>query len=126
MNINYTVNVRESNYDPLNLTTQDTFAKNLNGFTPIYNFYAPQMFYQGRTPIQRSGEDTQLRTGPRIATLKDIVSITNSIYDKANVTAIKKAIVQYGAVTVNYQNSSQDIVYNPTSRKAVHASAIVG
>ncbi len=125
-NINYTVNLRKGNYDPLHLTDQDTFSKNLQGFTPIYNFYAPQMFYQGRAPIQRTGEDISYREGPRIAMIKDVVSLPYEIYGTSNVEAIKKAIVQYGAVTINYQNSSQDIVYNPTSSKAVHASAIVG
>ncbi len=124
-NIDHTVNIRQGSYDPLKLTEQDTVRKDLNGNTPIYNFKAPQMFYQGRAPIQRSSETDPTINGNRIAMLKDVITIPNNSNGPSNVTEIKKAIAQYGAVSINYYSSGQKVYY-PRNPSQNHASAIVG
>ncbi len=125
-NIDNIVNIRKGDYDPLGLTKEDTVNKRLWGDSPVYNFSSAQMFFQGKAPIQRSGEDDTHAFGNRIATLKDVVKIPNSSNTSSNVNEIKKAIVKYGAVTINYNQSTKDKVYYPTKNAPSHASAIVG
>ena len=125
-NIDYIVNRRTGADDPLGLTKQDTIHKDLGGNTPVYNYYVPQTFFQGHAPINRKNEADRTQTGTAVGRLMDVVTIPNNKSGPSNVTEIKKAIAQYGGVTINYLASPRDLYYNPTSNKVTHASAIVG
>lgn len=121
----YTRHKRDGEHDPLNLTTNDTydFGKWNQGDNPVN---ALAIMTQGYTLVKensfhQSVEESVIKSA--IKQSKYYVQSYIGISD--NKTAIKRAILQYGAVTFNYSAPSSKIYYSRTATPN-HSSIIVG
>ncbi len=114
---------RDGQHDPLMLTTNDTFEDNWNQGGFAHDAFA--MMSQGLAP--NSQKTTYSST---VENMKSYISeskyyVQNFRRIPKNKEDIKRAILKYGAVTMEYKGSSQRYVCNKGTSLG-HASIIVG
>lgn len=117
---------RDGQHDPLLLTTNDRFSGNWNQGDFSHNAFAAMS--QGCSPV---GQKTSYYSTDE--TIKSFVSASEyfvqSYFRVPNTPeAIKRAVLQYGAVTIEYKapDGYYDYYYNGNGRATNHASIIVG
>lgn len=116
-NIDRIVNIRNGNYDKLNLTNDDIIKRSLGNAT-VKMFNSAQLLAQQNGPII-GNPDANKEPGNNAAWLESIVSIPNNEKD------IKKAIAKYGAVSFAYRHSGETWYY-ATKKDITHAATIIG
>ncbi len=122
----YARHTRDGKQDPLLLTTDDTYdygrwnqgdtgaASAFSVMTQGYSLVKENSFHQ-------SIDENTIKS--KLEQSKYYVQSYHGISDSE--TAIKRAILQYGAVTFNYSAPSSDKYYDPTA-SSNHTSIIVG
>ncbi len=122
-NIAYTTHNRDGSKDPLGYSAEDNWESNWNQGLNLEN--STNMLLQWHGPVKFSGEYQDLHYGTPEFYLENIIKI-----DKNDRNAMKKAIAQYGGVTISYTTN----IYNPyyyntnheLSHGGQHACTIVG
>lgn len=118
---------RDGTRDPLNLTNNDTYSDNWNQGSFAHDAFLSMT--QGYSPISQTTRDTWSDTYIKNAISQSKYFIQGYTLIPNNREAIKRAILQYGAVTMEYkspQTTWQKYLYYADGRSMGHASLIVG
>lgn len=118
---------RDGTHDPLNLTTNDIYFDAWN-----QGAHADEAFLamsQGYSPINQTASDVSSDDYIKDALSESKYFIKGYTLIPKNAEAIKRAILQYGAVTIEYKSPNytwQNYLYYEDGSSLGHASLIIG